>query len=223
MKLLRDKLQVWLGPGVTGWKLVLGHTISASLWLSMVGILVSELYISENVSPVLGERVSIVCAVAMMMSFYLRPPWEEEETEEILDLSNGLRTFYSKFVRGARTLFTVWIVLLGIYVSEIGLRFFVEEVYSNIPQEFGGAQPRCARLDVVTDQLSVETRKAILSIDSINSESQVVQTIEVNVFFSGSEFMLVKPLTQEQEPKSEVYEIRRSVIQAVTWCSQRDR
>lgn len=217
IKLIREKIPAWLGPSVKGWRLVLRWIIIAWLLFGLAGF--------SMVSEVLpeGDWVTIFFYV-YFISWVFFPPYpfghkSEGEYGETKIL-RFIRKFFDKTFPGI--LATAYPVFLAVGLSTAGLNFFIEDVYPSIPQEFGGVRPRCAQLDVVADQLSVETREAILPIDSIDSENQVVQTIEVNVFFSGSEFMLVRPLAQEQEPKLEVYEIRTSVIQAVTWCSQRD-
>ena len=98
-----------------------------------------------------------------------------------------------------------------------------------IPQEFGGPRTRCAYLDIVKAQVSNETLEAIAPTNATMADSQVVRSTPVGVFFSGNDFILVKPYVEEQEGSSstyriwgnaKTYEIRRSAVKAVTWCQR---
>jgi len=109
------------------------------------------------------------------------------------------------------------------YVSAIpfligGILLYIFILYPIIPQELGGIRPRCAELDLIKEQLSNETIEALLPKESMKSNSLVVRSIPVDVFFSGGDFMLVKQRTQKQHGNLRTYEVKKEVVQAVSWC-----
>lgn len=107
-----------------------------------------------------------------------------------------------------------------IFLPTMGLLTYIYWVYPKLPQEFAGPHARCAYLDVVREQMSDETRTAIISPDANNSKALVVRSKEVDVFFIGKEFILVRPPMEKQEVKPTMYEIRKDVLKAITWCGQ---
>jgi len=100
-----------------------------------------------------------------------------------------------------------------IFVGLAVLAFvYVLELYPRIPQEFGGARPRYACLDVVKTQLASETIEALLPTSESKPNEQVVRSSKVEVLFSGSDLMLVR------SPQKKVYRITKSAIHAVSPC-----
>jgi hypothetical protein len=107
-------------------------------------------------------------------------------------------------------------LLLGIY----GVIFYVFVFYPIIPQELGGIRPRCAYLDVVTDQLSSDVSQVLIP-NMQASHFHVSHSIQVDVLYSNNEFLLVKPaMHQSSTQESMIYEIRRDILQAISWCGQ---
>lgn len=227
----RQRTQRWLAQAEAEWELTLRDTLVAIFHLSFFVFFVSGVFASfETALSIQAERVVHYSAYAMALFAFFLPPLPSDkdkvtvgrifrEIASIIRMDGGPGHAFRKLMNAYSTILVMFVVFL---LSVAALRYFVETVYPSIPQEFGGSQPRCARLDVTVTQLSPETCEAILPTSSVHSENQVAQTIDMNVFFAGSEFMLVRPLTQRHGPEPEVHEIRRSVIQAVTWCSQRD-
>ena len=121
---------------------------------------------------------------------------------------NKFYRYYGLFIS---IVFTILIIVIALF-------FFIEDIYPNIPQEFGGPQPRCAQLDVITAQLSNETLNALLPFNATINDSRVLRSNDVNVFFSNSEFLLVSPFMKNKGNKSEIYEIKRSNLEAIIWC-----
>lgn len=91
--------------------------------------------------------------------------------------------------------------------------------YRKLPQAFGGLRPRCVYLDVKKEEISNETLEDIFPVDAIRSSSEVVRSIKVDVFFSGGDFMRIRPHVEKQEgARLRVYEIRKNIVQAVVSC-----
>jgi hypothetical protein len=123
-------------------------------------------------------------------------------------------------LKGIEWFFKLWQRLLVYYViialTVLGIAFHLELVYPNIPQEFGGVRPRCAYLDISQKQVAEETLEQILPGYALDSDQQIVQSKKVDVYFSGRDFILVKP--HDQGPTQRTLEIKQSVVLAITWC-----
>jgi len=114
-----------------------------------------------------------------------------------------------------------WIYIAVFVFIVIGLVFYADRVYPNLPQEFGGVRPRCAFLDLKTEQVSRETRQALLPAAAMESDDPVARSVQVDALFSNKDLMLIRPYVEDQgnDPQT-VYEIRKSNVLAVTWCDQ---
>jgi hypothetical protein len=97
---------------------------------------------------------------------------------------------------------------------------YVSFVHPHLPQEFGGERPRCAYVDVVRDQISEPLQKLILPQSTMPSKAAVQRSEQLQVFFSGSEFLLVKPAPQGANlgGRPSLVELKKSTIQAIEWC-----
>lgn len=112
------------------------------------------------------------------------------------------------------TMFTI--VFVTLYTVS-GLWYFVSDIYPQIPQEFGGARPRCAFIDVTGNEISSEIREALFFPDN-KTNTNVVRSIQVDVYFSSSEFILVKPHNRTLQSETITYELQKSIVQSVIWC-----
>lgn len=74
----------------------------------------------------------------------------------------------------------------------------MEQLYPDLPQELGGVHPRCGYLDIDKTQLSLETLKSIVLLDSQSSGS------EIEILFSGRDLTLIRS-------DKEFYELENSV------------
>lgn len=98
---------------------------------------------------------------------------------------------------------------------------YVFSIYPNIPQEFGGVRPRCAYVDITRNQISDSMQKAILpdappkALDLAMRDS-VTRSIRLKTYFADKEIMLVRP--DGTDSHSPIIEIKKSVVQAITWC-----
>ena len=100
----------------------------------------------------------------------------------------------------------VFVILFPVFA----FLFYVERVYPKIPQEFGGAHPRPACLDLVKKQLSSKTI-ADLALPGSPAGDSILRSTQIEVLFSGSGVLVVRK-------DNRVYEITRSAVQAVTSC-----
>lgn len=109
-----------------------------------------------------------------------------------------------------------YVVLIGAFV--VGLGFYTFAIYPQLPQALGGLRPRCVYLDVKKGEMSNGTLKDIFPVDAIKSSSEVVRSVKVDIFFSGGEFIRVRPHVENQGVTPRVYKIRKDIVQTVVSC-----
>lgn len=149
-------------------------------------------------AAILGDRAQLiydVLAIALSISWFFLPPIP------VLDwLTRIYRSFY---IYGAI-----------IYLTVAGFLLYQARIYPNLPQEFGGVQPRCAYMDVSVAEISPETRQIILPAGKANGDSKTVRSVQVEVLFSKGDLLMVRPHGDYRM----IYEIKKDNIQAITWC-----
>lgn len=123
----------------------------------------------------------------------------------------------------ALTFLFPWTSYWDRYLTLIGsgilaLIVYVSYIHPVLPQELGGASPRCAYLDIVTAEVSDTTFKEVVDTDRVRTETAVVRSKRINILFSGTDFMLIRHLAEKQGTKTKVYDIKKSVVRVVTWC-----
>ena len=109
--------------------------------------------------------------------------------------------------------------------------FLYLSLYPRLPQELGGPQPRCAYVDLVREDTAPSTLSALASSSSGDpatiSGNKVIRSNRLDVYFSSSDYLLVRAATPSGEAGSDfgastkdepLYELRKEVIRAVQWC-----
>src|SRR6185503_446314 len=101
------------------------------------------------------------------------------------------------------------------------------EIYPPIPQELGGPAPRCARVHLIRSEVDSDSLQALGS--EATGDSTVMRTLPLRVYFSGNEFLLVRP-PAKQDPigntakkrwtarDETLYELRNDAIRVIEWC-----
>jgi hypothetical protein len=89
--------------------------------------------------------------------------------------------------------------------------YFALAVYPRLPQEFGGVKPRCARLDLISEQVS----SATLSVLGGGSSDPVIRSREVSIYYSGADTLLVKLQAPDPGP---TYELSKDAVRATKSC-----
>lgn len=101
------------------------------------------------------------------------------------------------------------------------------DLYPRLPQELGGPQPRCAYVDLVRDNTALSTLSALAPGDftqsSASSDPKVVRSKKLNVYFSSSDYLLVRIADDAATDGANLkdvplYELRKDVIRVVEWC-----
>ena len=91
---------------------------------------------------------------------------------------------------------------------------YVSVVYPKIPQVFGGARPRMAKLDLLVPEVSPPTAK-LLKLG--NDDGAVSQTQPIQVMFVGKATLLINVPTPTANTPGEKLEIARNTVKAIHW------
>lgn len=237
--ILRKKSPLWLAPGVTGGRLLLRRTIFATCLISgAISLHNIRTMGFEFPDAVLASPLTTASSFLFILSLFFLPPTKRTQptrnTGRTVRPDNRTRgrivAFLGRTADAARVYLsehsarigalmgTLYVVLLILLFSMLGVFFFSERVYPSIPQEFGGVRPRCAYLDVARDQLSDETLRGIVGTSATSPNEKVVRSLKLNVVFAGGDVLLATPLGNRRETNFTVYEIRKEILHAVTWC-----
>jgi len=85
----------------------------------------------------------------------------------------------------------IWVNYGIVAAILLGLVFYFDKLYPHLPQELGGVNPVCVQLDVIQENLALETR-AILS-SSNKDQERVVRTQALELYFKNEFVFVVKP------------------------------
>ncbi len=107
-------------------------------------------------------------------------------------------------------------LLFFIYLTQI----FVNTYFMKIPQEFGGAKPRIAVLDLVKSKLSAPTLKEIVDTSNVQLNSEILPSKQVNIYFNGGNYLLIGKF--DTTAYKGVLEIPRDAIISIHWLSNID-
>ena len=217
---VKSNIQSWLGPRVAGKRRFL-RWILVYLWLFSLGFL----YVSfsdwfERVTGAFLMRTGLGVVPVLLFTILtlLLPP---SDTRKVDDTSakHSLRATVKHSLRALLEAIRGWFDILGrvyavffvLVFPVFAFFFFVERVYPKIPQEFGGALPRSACLDLVKTELS-KTTLADLAEPGAAADDTILRSTQVELLFSGSGMLVVRK-------NGRVYEITRSAVQSITNCN----
>ena len=111
-----------------------------------------------------------------------------------------------------------WLILAiyPVIVGVISIIFYGGLIYPQLSQEFGGALPRVAYLDLDRAKLSPDTLKELIPPSAMQAKSPTVRTVLLDVFFAGKDTLLVKPY--RKWPDNRTYEVPGSSVLGRTWA-----
>ena len=147
-------------------------------------------------------------------------PISETLKQTVIYVLVGLVTFGDeKLGMGLGKYFRWFWVRYGIFAAiALGLVFYFDKLYPWLPQEFGGVNPRCARLEVARQELSQETLYQFIPGPAISMDDPVVATHPLDIYFSNSELVVVKPLNSER--KTPAIHLDANLVKSTTPCSK---
>jgi len=215
-RLLRGKVRRWIGSSPTGGRLYLCRAMFLLALLAGFLIIVPPTGWFKAVFPHFthGTWLAIGAALMIMVSYPFVTQLatiKDEPASKRKTLRLLLVEIFSSLVGLFLGLLAiVYAAMFFIALAAIALIYCVE-LYPKIPQEFGGARPSYAYLDVVKSQMSNETIAGVLPIDANKSQEAVVRSVRLEVLFSGSDIMLVRS-------QGKVYKLSKGIIQTVTVC-----
>jgi hypothetical protein len=101
---------------------------------------------------------------------------------------------------------------VGLTAVAVATALYVSVVYPAVPQELGGVKPRCARLDVKTDELSLSAQR---DLGAASTSEAVVRTRAVDLLFVANDFTIVR---SRQAQTATTYRIGSGAIVATAEC-----
>lgn len=136
------------------------------------------------------------------------PPAPRSRPRPLHALLESQRVLFSSVQKGVAMLAPIG-VALWIIVT------FVTVTYAQVPQEFGGVEPRCAQLDLALSEVSADFYDALHARNSTASGMGVFRTAEVRVLFDGPSFLLLR---LPGEGHTDNYQVNKDAIRAIVWC-----
>jgi hypothetical protein len=200
-KWVTKKVREWIGPNPTGAKLSLClvmFVLGLTAW-ALILIASTEWFKAVFSNALQNWLVMISVVIVVVSSLFVAPLEAVMTNVGIVILLLRLYAY----------------LYVGLVLAAVAVLAFIYcvELYPKIPQEFGGARPYYACLDLVKAQMSTETIEGLLSIDANKSPEPVMRSVRLEVLFAGSDMILVRS-------RGKVYKIARNTIQAVAMCDQ---
>ena len=221
------QLPFWLNSGadLQGWRRWLRTIVYVALsMLIPLGVVVGETDYFRDNYPRLSFWMLNVFNI-LMIAFFLGSIFFADP-----DARQGHETWgqWLKRVFG-RPLLILILFVLGV----AAIFYYINLLYSRLPQSLGGVKPRAARLDLDREALSGDMLKALVSeaqLAPLQPQTvppaqdgalpqpaatplpapKVVSSTPVEVLFSGSDVIVIRT-------GGRVYEIRREVVKAIAW------
>jgi hypothetical protein len=221
-KLFNSRVRAWIGSAPTGWKLRLSWIMSFLGVGSLGLIFVSQADWVKTAFPTLDlSWLSFIVVLVILVTYpFLRPPRaarrQDQATQEAVarrplqPLINSLSDLLDSWFGLLRLLYAIYGPLIIIILAALAFIYFLQ-LYPKIPQEFGGARPSYACLDLVKAQLSKETAEDLLPVGASQASDPVVRSSRVEILFSWSDVTLVRS-------HGRVRRVTKGIIQGVSAC-----
>jgi len=166
----------------------------------------------------MAALLSAITYLWILTTFTPKNPWFKKLLERPGGEEHAL--LYGRFSRVYRYL-TPMLFCLGSLIIYIDL-------YPRLPQALGGPEPRCAYLDLVRDEIAPSSLSVLVPTGSTeaaaSSKTKVVRSSKLRVYFSSSEYLLVRMSADGNVVRSAdlkdvpLYELRKEVIRVIQWC-----
>ncbi|MFL6228317.1 MAG: hypothetical protein ACJ741_06025 [Pyrinomonadaceae bacterium] len=225
--LFKQKLGDWLDPA-RRWGKYLRRFVVFVFFLSFLLFIVADNDTLKRAYPAQTGRVGVVAGLILIVTLILLPPRKRSTADlQPVRTARGATSELGKALATLRDdgflvlmsfLGTVYAVGIALLLTWLGLYFFVVKLYPRLPQEFGGVRPRCAFLELKRAEVSDEIQEALLPQPAPSADTQTARSVQLDVHFSDSNLMLVKPHAQPGEFRSRTFEIKKEAVRAVVWC-----
>ena len=191
-----EKLREALGPGATGFRQILRIVIFGTTTISFAIFKFPDAGWFQRLFPWLAAHRFITFIWIILLLILPAPD-----------------SSYEPLMKGYMRAMVVYVALL---FPMVGIGLYSERLHPVLPQELGGGRPRCAVLDIERSQLSEAMMKVMLTGPALDAV-QIQQSVAVDVFYDGKDFLLIKPRSDNQ-PRTTTYEIKKDSVRGITWC-----
>lgn len=191
--------------------------------------------------------VVVICGIQLPISFgllaadwgWINLGWTKEELTKytapligIVVYLSLLTSFTSRHDKPSRLFVLVYLVYqYGIPALFCWYSLVVYlDLYPRLPNELGGPEPRCAYVDLVRKEIAPSSLSVLVPAcatgTAAGSESKVVRSIKLRVYFASSDYLLVRTGTDGKMGSGTdvkevpLYELRKEVIRAIQWCRE---
>jgi hypothetical protein len=113
---------------------------------------------------------------------------------------------------------TIFLYILPIILISIAIYFYLNTIYIQIPQEFGGAEPRKARLDLVGSDFSKQTLSGLVNKDMLSHKEKIILSKKVTIYLLTKDYLFIG--TKNDKPRYGIenkFEILRSSVKSIRW------
>jgi hypothetical protein len=100
-------------------------------------------------------------------------------------------------------------------------------MYPSIPRALGGPKPRQAYVDFVRDEVAVRTLEDLIPVEHLAptlassvGSPRIVRSKLLDVYFSNSDSLWVRPHIDGSINLGPIYELRKETIRAIQWCGK---
>lgn len=116
-----------------------------------------------------------------------------------------------------------WFVFLAVFpAATFFLYGYVAICYTKIPQAFGGAKPRTAQLDILSDKVSASTLDLLIDTSPVGSETKVVSSKQVSVLHTSDKYLIIDA-SPDDPNNSDVMELSRNAVESILWIRPKKR
>lgn len=106
--------------------------------------------------------------------------------------------------------------LYPIFIGVIAIYIYGGVVYPQLPQEYSGALPRVAYLDLDRTKVSPDTLSSLVPPEAMKSKKPILRTVLLDVFFTSKDLLLVKPFRNWRDNRT--YELAGNSVLNRTWA-----
>jgi hypothetical protein len=185
--------------------LALRITIELLFWASFLTLIVSGHEWFKKVFSESAKTIRRIVGFAFMASLAFYPP-----------PVSGV----SAVMRIVARWYWLYIFYPGILIA--ALVFYTEIAYPKLPQEYGGIRPRCVQMDLKKDDLSGGLAKALVSDLEMERASKIVTSKPLDLYFSGSDFHLVKAREIRSTGRNPADRISGTMVNRIAPCPEQE-
>ena len=184
-----------------GWHKGLRSIILLGIIGVFLGLFFQREELEKNLIGSALESIEQILTFGFLIAIILLPPMEDKFFVSL-----------SKIYR--------WLLINGgvPFLVLIATLFYAESVYPVLPQAIGGGLPRCAFLDVDPTKLSEETATLIMPIPDPDSLPSIQRSLQLDVYFSNDEVLMVRSFNQRSDPDFPILEIPHTIVESISWC-----